>query len=251
MAKLNPQKKIDIIASELVGLKPGQLDDFSLRKKKRETEEILKIDPSNAHAVLGIIYGLEINVKKMIHHFDLSIKLSPTNTNAWYNYATSLKILGFYSEAVEKYKKCYQLQKGNKRVLRSLIGTTFGSGRWSDALSLVDDMNKISPNEQQLQNQEIANISNVLRKFKINDDDFESIQKLAFNILHDNNIYYIKPPIIEVLEDEFSKWINYRIRIDTDVDTIVSLSMQLADNLASGVIHENVSNHITIMFSCA
>jgi Tfp pilus assembly protein PilF len=131
----NPQYPgIHFRLARLLLSKPNPAPDFAEQAKK-ELEEELAIDPSNAGAeyVLGELARQATDLPEAVKHFTKATQLEPNFADAYLGLGMSLLTQKNYADAVAPLEKAVKLQPGNPAGHYSLATAYARTGRKEDA----------------------------------------------------------------------------------------------------------------------
>jgi len=221
---------------------------FLLESIKKEAKILVQSDPARAYMILGMLSCFENDMSEVHSNHQNALKLSPSDYEANLNYAQSLHVTGYFSKAKEYAEKI--INKNPIGALNFLIKNSMMSCRFSDVLNWIDEYKKINP-QQNHENEKLTKLITFLFKDKnIIDDDVEHLQKLAYSLLHKNEIYFTDKKM-GILEDEESRWLSYMILMDEPVSRIVDLNEKLAKRMADENLSSNLTSSVVIMYSSA
>lgn len=240
-------------ASELIDklndlLHQEERDEFTLRKIKKEAENLMSSDAFNAYILLGMLASLENDVDAMRKNYLAALKLRPNDWDANFNYSTSLNNLCFVSEAREYAEKAYNGNRGNLTSLSFLIEISLKSGRIREARKWLKHFQALSPEEVNEDESLILEAHEMVVGSRVSDEYVEQLLELSFSIMRRNDITP-KNFEIEILTDEESRWLNFTIEVPRPPAEVVNLDFEAAEQLAKSKIPTQVTDAVIVTFS--
>ena len=225
-------------------------DEFTLRKIKKETEALRSSDAFAAYILLGGLASLEHDVEGMRRNHSKAIKIRPDDPDANINYASSLKNLGFYTEARKFAERAYLADQTYLRTLNDLIEMCWASGRVREAMKWLRRWKLEEHGKANDTREATIRATELLDENGVSDDEVERLVQLKLSVLHKEKIYPSRS-IGVPMEDEESRWLNYLVEVRLSPKEVVELNFKAADKLAKSDIPTSVTNSVIVTFTSA
>ena len=225
-------------------------NEFTLRKFRKEAENLRSSDAFSAYLLLGMLASLDNDVDKLRKNHLAALNLRPDDPDANFNYSMSLINLCFYSEARVLAEKAYQGSRGNLKYLSFLIEICLKSGRIREARKWLHKFEELKP-EVEIENKRIIQEAfGLLSEAHVSDDEVDEVLEMSSSVLRHNKI---APNIINIgtLSDEYSYWLQYLFEVEETPENIADLNFDVAMRLAESIIPAKVTNAVIATFTSA
>ena len=227
-----------------------EMDEFTLRKIRKEVEALQLSDAFNAYILFGSLASIEQDLDGVRDNYSKALKMRPDDRDANINYSISLNNLGFFTEAREFAEKAYPADQADLVLLDYLINRSWVSGRIRDAQKWLERWDIVNPKSANELTEFISNASELLDENGVSDDDVERLLQLKISVLHKQKIYPSRS-IGETLEDEDSCWLNYFFEVRLPPKEVVELNFKAAEKLAKSDIPTYVTDSVIVTFTSA
>lgn len=248
MSEIEPQKKILELTNDFLGLsRAGNPDEFTIKQYTRDAQSLLRSDPGDAHCLLGIIYSVQGNHEKAVHHATAASRLE-SSEHILGNCAITLRHAGRLEESLELSRKLMRIAPTSLNSVATFICSLFNCGRYIEASACLYDYDQkgILPQlyntHKVIQPAFVQNVhqiaKNMQEKRQIADSDMSSLHELAWQFLADKNV---QPTEIETFID-YDEVIYVEAKLDKAPMEIADLNIELAElvsdsNLPLSVMH--------------
>ena len=249
MAK--PKSKASQLIEQVNALRlQEERDDFTLRKIRKEVEDLRATDAYSTYMLLGMLASIEHDINGVRKYHSKALKMHPNDLEANTNYSTSLGHLGFYTEAREFAEKAYLADQADLELLDFLIEQSWVSGRIRDAHKWLERWDAVTPKDADPRSEIISEASELLDEDGVSDDDVEKLLQLKMSVLHKQEIYP-SDSLIDTLEDEESRWLNYFFEVRLPPKDVAALNFEAAKKLALSNIPIYVTDSVIVTFTSA
>lgn len=200
-----------------------------LLKKKADTLRG-KIPENHYYDMLGMISGLENDIAALTKYYQIALNQTSTAFQTQDNYLIALHNKGLYSKALAHGKTVLaNFPEHSEKVLSSLVRYTFMACRMNEAFGFLTRL-KIPDQHEYYQN--IKESIAIFETARLNDDEAERLQSLAYSVIQKNNLYFSAARTIIT-----RGCIHYQIYVDRSIEEMFGINWQLAD-----VLVENTEN---------
>ena len=127
-----------------------EIDEFTLNRLERMADEGLRVDPSNAYQVLGMIASRRWDVDGVSSNFRRAMLAAP-RAEIYANFGRALCDLNDLDEASTQVAIAAEREPENLLYLRSAINWSFCAGKWTRARELTRLL--LSRTKEQVQQQ--------------------------------------------------------------------------------------------------
>ena len=246
-----PKSKASQLLKQINALRiQEERDEFTLRKIKKEVEDLRATDTIAAYILLGGLAVIERDVAGMRDNYSKALKMHPDDVEAIINYSTSLLHLGFYTEARVFAEKAYLADQADLEILDYLIDRSWVSGRIRDARKWLERWDDVNPKNAHARAEIISDATELLDEDGVTDDDVESLLQLNMSVLHAQMVYP-SSAVGETLEDEDSCWLSYFFEIRLPPKEVVELNFKAAEKQALSDIPIHVTDSVIVTFTSA
>lgn len=247
MSKAQPKTKASELIATLNGLSlEERKKPFTLKRLEREAKSIASVDPGASYMCQGIISFFQNKPDDVRRLFNKSIKISSGHSTPIFNYAVTLKKMGFYKEHLQYANTAYNLDQADLVCFAETIFGNILNGNFDTAHELLVKASKLRLNSDQIIIDN--NILQFIQSNSISQSDFVKLQDTAYDLLHSKNIFVMKPTLA-ISEDEDSTCLSYQILLDKPVHEIVDLDVMHAQALAREPSLLEISNKVVIYFT--
>jgi hypothetical protein len=215
-----------------------KLSDIDLRRLEKKAESLTgKIEYSEYYVFLGFIAALRQDDESVTRHFENALKLVPSSdTKILNNYLAALNSSGQHSEALTQGKNLVKKLNDNGELLTKIIEFAFWSGRFHEALTLL---NQLESPQQCEWYQGIIDTIELVDSAHLDDDEAEQLQQLAFSLLKKNQLYFSGNKM-RIVDD----FIHYEIYVDLPIAQIPALDFELSLTFAEKL--ENMRDDVIV-----
>lgn len=221
-------------------------DSFSIRRIEREGKKLFATDRAAAYQVLGMTATLLEDPDGMRRNFKYALELSRDAPEIMKNYSTSLLTLGFLIEARQFLEQFYDTHHGDSIFLDYLILSSYKSGRFEKAASLLGDLKKIQPDVTHVLDRKITTCHDFLKFNNVLADEIEMLVMKFERFLHDRKIF-LRDNSFYVIADEESQNLVGKFELRSTTVKIVNLNFELADFLARLDLPEKITSRIQFL----
>jgi tetratricopeptide (TPR) repeat protein len=222
-------------------------NQFVLNSLKKDAQALLKVDAFSANIVLGMVACLERNAKAA-REFHLKAIRICDNFEANINFATSLDNLGARIEAAQYYEKALKFQPDSITVVRKFTASLVSACNFRHARLMFERWRKLDPKITELDlGAPLSQFESVVESNKVSDEQTLAAQAIVIKCMMKRNA--VEEDIsVEVLEEDGFKWIDHVIGVNKNIDEVIDMNYELAQNLVE-VIDVGVLNTIVTRFS--
>ena len=226
-----------------------KLDTFTLNRLQREANNLLKVDAFNAYQILGALASFEGNITRVRENYEKALNLASINEDKAMilnNYAVSMGIMGYFSEAAKLGIESYNIFPSLRRAKQN-IHHFMRAGLFHHAAELTHKIDNLD-----LDNGLFSLISRTTRfmdKHGVSDEELQKLIEITITVLHARQFfdfhYNVQLGFLEdedsqwfhnvqlgFLEDEDSQWFRYVIKVNRSVEEIIEMIYELANQLA-------------------
>ena len=225
-------------------------DELTLRRIKSEAEKLRSSDAFSAYILLGMLASLEYNADEMRANHLAALKLRPNDSNANFNYSTSLNNHCFYSEAREYAEKAHLGDPGDLQFLTWLIEKSLNFGRIREARKWLHKSEELKPKGVNEYKNIIVEAYELLTEIDVSDDEVEEILEISASALRSNRVTPNKINI-ETLSDEDSYWLNYMFELQRPPAEITDMNFEAAERLANSEVPARATDAVIVTFTSA
>lgn len=188
---MKPAPKTNELLGRVNALRKSGSDNmFALNRLKKEAEALLKTDAPGAYSVLGAIATLEKDIPTMQRYHKAAINAAPGSVEARINYATSLRNLGLYEEAITEAETVAAMtQKSDPEIVYFVLETLTKVARFHDARAWGQVWNKLRPGEDNHTGEVAAKAAAIMEKCGLDDGATYSVVAVARDVLHRHKLY--------------------------------------------------------------
>ena len=209
-----------------------ELDTFTLTRLQREAINLLKVDAFNAYQILGALASFEENITRVRENYEKALNLASINEDKAIilnNYAISTAVMGYFSEAAKLGIESYNIFPSLRRAKQN-IHHFMRAGLFHHAAELTHKIDNLD-----LDNGLFSLISRTTRfmdKHGVSDEELQKLIEITITVLHARQFFDFRRIQLEFLEDEYSQWFHYVIKVNRSVEEIIEMIYELADQLA-------------------
>ena len=244
-----PQTIANDVLKQLNALKAAanHLTDFQSRKLKQEIKKLKDVDVSGMWLLLGMLAALEGDEVEMRHCHDNAITNSNGKLEALLNYGVSLGMMGYFEEALVKFRTAYNNNQEDLVVVDALIDGCLNTGRFEEANLWVEEWKKLNPDSNHRLTYFISRVNNYINDNNLNEKNIIKILDTSISVLRENNIY-ASDVTLDIKDDEDSEWLSWLCQIKAPVEKRIKLSVDFADKIARSNIDSSLFNKFVIRF---
>ena len=240
----SPQTQANSILKSINELSPSDAkNQLMIASLKNKAKALLKIDAAGSYVVLGALECIERHIEKSREYHEKALNIRPNDIWAIMNYATSLEKLGFYQESISLAEKAFSLATMDMDILNALIVYSAKAGAMQKANILLSEWDKRSPEQPHRLSQTINGMADILSKDMITDSQSLRFFDTAISILHKYQVCF--------REVEFSCWdntVNVLLHVDSSIDNLSNLNIELAESLACENFIPSLSKSISFIY---
>lgn len=213
--------------------------DWQVKLLKKKADKLRGKIPENLYYdVLGRISCLENDIEALAQYYQIALNQVPTDFQTQYHYAISLNNKGLYSKALAHGKTLLaNFPERSETLLSWIVGCAVLACRMHEAFDFLIHTN--NPNNHEYYQQIKEGVA-IFETARLNDDEAERLQSLAYSVIQKTNLYFSATRTIIT-----RGCIHYQIYVDRPIEEMFEINWQLAD-----VLVENTENthSDTIMF---
>ena len=222
-----PVPKTNELFTDLASL--SATDDFLLRRVENEAANLMRIDASGGHAVLGAAAAIRGNLDRSVKHHELSVRLED-DVALWLNYCTSLARLDAGAKCLEVARRALERHPGEQDLLNVAIGSALQSAEFRDGRGYCDQW------FERFHHRHSADIamSKLLRATKqglFSDDGVRGVVDLAREVRQAHGIQ--RNPRIEIMEPDSDETFLWSVHVSASPEAAAQLNEALAVQLAA------------------
>jgi tetratricopeptide (TPR) repeat protein len=227
-----PQSTYNTLIEELNGVRyaPTEQRTFPLGKLKRDAAKLRSADAFSSYIISGVIASLEHDVERAKDFHQKSLRISPHNYQALYNYATSLIYCGKAEEAYQQTSVLVKLFPQDVNASLQHIAACSMLGRYSEAFEYAHNIIATNPEaETDGWVQDAIAVYEWSRNHDLVEDDIIKYCNAMLDVMEKNQLGYdIKlsvsfPDDLEIVRN---------IIIDCDVETLCQINNDLIELLS-------------------
>lgn len=203
------------------------VDDLTLARLQREAEQLLKVEPFEAYQILGSLARFKGNKDEVKQYYEKALKLAITNEDkvrALGHYATSVGMMGYYSEAVELTLKVNSIFPYNKIYIENSINFFTRAGLFHRANQIIIQ-NKIDDYP------DISRIVSFMDRYGVTDEALQQVIETAISVLHAHQFFSFPDIRSGFSSDEATEWFCYEIGVECSVEEFVEMEDELSHRL--------------------
>lgn len=208
-------------------------NEFWFRAADVKAKKLLKVNATEGHNVLALLYSLAGDAQKARYHIDCALNLAPSAI-LHCNKATILSNLGYFSEALTSFEKGAMPEYGEftSRWRVGLMGGFRTLARYAEAAQKMQ-LENIENVDVQL----IFRIVQFLERHSIADRAIVEMLDVAGELLRENRMFFMGPgPEFSIWdEDAVEPHIAIIFRIPAPSVTALSIDEELGHRLFAGV----------------
>ena len=197
-----------------------------------------------------IIATLESDGNYVRKCFENAIRLSPSFTETYTNYATSLRNLRFIKESIDNLKIAYELEAGSINILDALITNSFESGNYIETQKYLEQWNKEKPEEPHSLEKFNIEVIKFMEKNNTPMSISTRLISLSFDVLHQSDVYKYHQ-YMSKREDNDSEWLSYVFNLKCSNSLIKKLNSFLIDRIVEDEILSDYPSLFTARFQSA
>ncbi len=234
---VQPKTKTEELVAELNAMRKAKaFNDFSLKKLEREAQKLINVDAAGAYLILGILSCIKREFDVMRSHHENAIKLV-NDAECNRNYAASLLIAGFPSEAYDYYTAAAKLDVSN---LGHAIQFSIASGRFSDAKSFMQQFHAVHPGTEHPFQELVMSLVEKMEENCVPADLVIQAVEIASSILREHGQFVFEPKIRVTKHP-----IRFEFPVCLTPDEVAELNFEFAERFVS---HTDNTYSDTILF---
>jgi hypothetical protein len=220
---------------------------LDIARLKQQAQMLRSSDLYGASLALGMLAALEFDESEMRKNHDLAQKLRPEHFYTHRNFAASLVRLNHYAEARASAIRAYEVAPSSVDAIDYAMGLCVATGHFADAVQLLEARNKLGPTEPCVYEDIVRLGDTYLKLHGVSVGEIETLQSICLSVLRESAVHasWIEP---RLMADEESEWLSFHFIVYEPVERVVSLSVELAERLASIEPPMEVEDHITMMY---
>lgn len=239
---LQPEPKTNELIRKINNLlDQKEVSPFVLNGLKNDAERLANVDEVGSYIVWGAIAVINKDLEEARKHHLAAIHLLYTHQTLE-NYHSCLERFGLFEESYEWACKAYELNRGSRSLVDSLIGSSLQAGMISESISNLQEWDKLFPDEKHKFTQDIINAQKLLIKKEVDESILMEMIKTAMELLTQRG-FLSRGAWIDN-EDE----INYAFQVNSSAEEIISLNEELSSVFVNREIIPKYSCLITIAF---
>lgn len=212
--------------------KRKKVDTFTLQRLQKEAEKLLQVNAFHAYQILGAIASFRNKKDEVQANYEKALKLAPADEDraiTLNNYATSIGIMGYFSEAVTLSLKASNFSSSFQFIEQS-INKLIKVGLFHRAAELISQLDSFDSTLSTL----ILRAMQFMDRHSVSDEELQQVIEVTISVLQARQIFDFYQPVIqmEFVTDEESEWFHYSIEVGCSVDEIVEMEYELACQLA-------------------
>ncbi len=201
-------------------------NDLSIKRIEREAQKLRNSNAAGAYVVLGMLSCLKRDFGSMRSYHENAIKLV---NDAEYNrnYAASLLIAGFPTEAYDYYKTAAKLDASN---INQAIQFSVASGRFKSAVEFLQQYNAMHPGDEHHLKRLIMKLFEMMNDNQVPEDLVIQAVDIASSVLREHGQFVYEPRIrVTKLPVRFE----FPVRLSTD--EVADFNFEFAERFVSQV----------------
>ncbi|MBF0624816.1 MAG: hypothetical protein HQL82_08415 [Magnetococcales bacterium] len=239
-----------------------EADSFTLARYKKEARSLRSTHGAAANLLLARLACLEGNEAQMRVSHQLILGARANHPEVYFDYANSLRKLGFYSEAREQLDIAHQLDPGNTEYLQYLVKTCLISGHIQSAWYHLELAMKAG---SQIYRKEYDFLSGAVRfvtENSLTDDELDRLQRAALAVIHDSGLHpvgMLRAPAVHMelfASGTFSHgatgptvphpFLRWGLQVPLKGEPLGDLNSRLAQGIAASGLPERVADYVKI-----
>lgn len=224
-------------------------NQFRLHAIKREAEYLTRHPDSSPEdfVALGAVNAYLNSYQDARRAFRNALARSPNDYYVLLNYATALDVLGRLDKAIEYAHEANQIRPGDLAAIDCLIRSYIHSAQFRAANDFICQWRKEKPNEPHPQSDFVEECVLLMDEYDVADETTLSFVRLGFDIVIEKDLP-MAGVSIELLSDEYSKWITYIIKLDETLDDAFDYTLLLFDRLSTTTLASEAKGIFSIKF---
>lgn len=240
------EKSIELIDEINSLLHAGIRNEFDLRRIERKANQLMAADPASAHLVLGMVGSLKNNRDALLKHHNLALALGCDPYLGFSNFAVSLGLMGYYSEALEYARKACDIEKSSETI-SDVIDLTCRCARYEEALRYWNEIEKLSlvPRVNVPPKEIIMKLAAFSKNNALRDSDLAGVTEVVESITHEHRIK-INSYAPKLYQENGEEWLSVEFGINASPKEVASLNIELAEKL----VESGTANILLDKMSC-
>jgi len=232
-----------------------EIDEFTFARLEREIDKLLKVEPLISYTLNGILAGLRCDLSSIHKNFQTALNLAimkEDKATVLDNYATSMWINGYFSEAsklgMESYENFPSLHFAQQNILR--LGAV---GLFHQATNLI---RKRPPNEQDNDKRRFFfEVEQFMDQQDVSDESLQQLIEMAIAVLHKHKFFNFRDhdgaTQMELVGDESDLCFCYTIKVKGSMAEVIDLNYELAREIAKSGLPTSLTLNFVPMYEVA
>lgn len=200
-----------------------QIDQFTLKRFKKEALENLKAFPWAGYLALGMIAVLEWDEVGLDAAYQNAIALG-NDSRTHVHYANALQLIGKYSEALQLMLIASRMAPENLTILSEAVDFAQSAGRFSTASELQAVYAQRSPERPHGAEESVKNALRILEANSMSEDTLNLCNEIAFKLLRERRVPFVSTRLETDIQDNYMM---FYIDIVADESTVERLDEEL------------------------
>lgn len=203
----------------------------------RELRKLIKTDAASAYWMLGALCSYVGDLQGMHSNYKNASRLS-ADPMVRSNYAITLNNVGFFSEAAQDFSFLERPENGQ---IGKAILLNIECGRFRTAVILIKKWNELHKDDP-LSFGNLVRAVELMNNAKVNDNAFLPCLDIIGELLREHRLIFLDEPVIDVVGDDDSAGIVYRMLLRASARTVVELEAMLVQRLfaSNADIHDSL-----------
>lgn len=208
-----------------------ELDEWGIRRLKREARALMDADAVAAHIVLGGVAALEGDVAAVREHHRIALQLSGNSVEALRNGAASLSRVGEMNDAFEAILEAHESIPDDPYTLNAAISMAVQSAHFQKARELYRRWRELFPDEPLEDETSTHKAADAVENRVFSEERAQKVVQLAHQVRRSAKVRSAGGSVL-ALHGEPDSFL-FEIKVRTSSESAVELNEKFADQIVN------------------